>query len=118
MNLYLLEYFQMDVEGSKCPLGSEQVMDQSECRNKAFGALRAKGNLNIVHPHYLGTWADHVPGCFEGYGSWNGGLGNGNLHFGTYGSSKGSRGYRICKVQGRKILLLYSLLLNQEVIRE
>ena len=98
MNLFILEYFQMEVEGLKCPVGYEQVMDQSECRNNAFDILKKKGDLNIVHSQYLGTWSDHVPGCFEGYGSWNGGPGNGNLHFGTNGASTGSRGYRICKL--------------------
>ena len=92
----------MDVEGKKCPVGSEQVMNQNECRDKAFGAVKEKGMLNVVHSQYLGTWADHVPGCFEGYGSWNGGPGNGNLHFGTNSASTGSRGYRICKEQTRK----------------
>ena len=87
----------MTKEELKCPKGSTQVMDQNECRNEAFKALKGEGHLNIVHGHFLGTWGDHVPGCFEGYGSWNGGSGNGNLHFGTNLVSQGSRGYRICK---------------------
>ena len=87
----------MPEEGADCPGGSLPVVDQNECRNEAYKFLKNSGDLNIVHPSYLGTWDDHIPGCFEGYGTWNGGPGNGNLHFSTNIGSTGSRGYRICK---------------------
>ena len=95
-NIYLLgvKYFQMNEEGSECTQGYTQIMDENECRN-AVDVLKDEGD--VAQGVFTGSWADHVPGCFEGYGSWNGGPGNGNLHLNQISDSKGSRGYRICK---------------------
>ena len=57
----------------------------------------------------IGTWNDHIPGCFEfeGYGSsFNAGTGNGNINFnmgGSYGD--GQRGYAVCHTRNRFIRL-------------
>jgi hypothetical protein len=87
-------------EGAACPAGYTQVSAQSECQGAATAALKASGKVNKWLSS--GTWSDHVGGCFEGYGSWNGNPGNGNVHFSTRPLSYtgGTRGYRICKGNG------------------
>ena len=97
----------MDEEGLECLEGSIQVTNDYECRNQAFSTLKDKGYVR--YGVYFGSWADHVPGCFEGYGTWDGGSGNGNVHFNTNGASKGSRGYRICKQNTSKEFLQYKI---------
>ena len=83
----------MRQEGLECTEGYTNVIDLNEC-NQAVDMLKAMGD--IAGGAYPGSWGDHIPGCFEGYGSWNGGPGNGNLHFNQNSDSTGSRGYRIC----------------------
>ena len=88
-------YFQVDTEGAACPSGSVQVTDQAECAGAATTYLVSQGKVSRWHSS--GTWADHVPFCFEGAGYWSGNAGNGNVYFGTNPAVTGSRGYRICK---------------------
>jgi len=88
-------YFQLDTEGAACPSGSVQVTDQAECAGAATTYLVSQGQVRRWYNS--GTWADHVPFCFEGSGYWSGGTGNGNVHFGTNPAVTGSRGYRICR---------------------
>ena len=85
----------MDTEGAACPSGSVQVTDQAECAGAATACLVSQGKVSRWWSS--GTWADHVPFCFEGLGYWSGNAGNGNVYFGTNPAVTGSRGYRICK---------------------
>ena len=97
----------------ECPEGSQQVMDQNECQYEAFNALKDEGYVNGVgYPigtgSFLRTGKDHVAGCFEANGFWNGGFGNGNIFFSTNIATTGTEGYRICKNNTSKNVICLS----------
>ena len=79
------------VEEVTCETGT-QVMSEKGCETVAV-ALGKNWYAGSV-----GTWENHIPGCFEGYsGVLNKGSGNGNMHFNLGGSyGEGQRGYAVC----------------------
>ena len=92
-------------EGAACPTGYVQVSVEAECKGAATIALKASGQVKQAGS--TGSWSDRVGGCFEGGGgSWNGNVGDGNVHFSTrdIDHSGGTSGYRICRYSGASVL--------------
>ena len=111
----------MREKGLECPEGSQQVIDQNECKYEAFNALKDKGYVNVVgNPigtgSFVRTGEDHVAGCFEANGFWNGGFGSGHIFFSTNIATNGTEGYRICKNStSKEAIYLYRWRKNKEL---
>ena len=91
------------IEEETCTEGTH-VMDQADCQAAAeyLGKNWYAGSV--------GNWANHIPGCLEGFnsGGFNFGVGNGNMHFnlvGSYGLNQ--RGYAVCQLERNNFLIIF-----------
>jgi hypothetical protein len=79
---------------NSCPAGAVHVTSVEECQ------LAAKELGKRWYSGSVGSWGNHMPGCFEGHcggAKFPCGTGNGNMHFNKAGKFSGKeRGLAVC----------------------